>query len=213
MVVRHGETDLNKARVFQPEHTPLSERGAQQARLVARRLKDLNVVKVLVSDYARTLETALHITSQLARPVAVETTALLRERSFGDFRGMRIEDVMRMPGVALFRADYEPPNGESWSAFHERAAKAWEWVLGHARRDVKSAHDVVVVVTHGLVLTAFARRIWRAVPDKPFENTSVSVVSVDAPHRVSKLNCAEHLPHELQDHGSVFSEQGKAAKL
>ena len=207
VVVRHGETDLNAARVFQPEATPLSERGKQQARLVGERLKSMRVVKIITSDLARTLETALHIAARLDRPVEVSSTPLLRERSFGDFRGMPIADVMNTPGVELFRGDYTPPGGESWNSFHERAAQAWEYVVAKAKEHIKSAEDVVVVVTHGLVKTSFARKIWNAAPEKPFENTSVSIVSLEAPHGVAKLGCAEHLPAELLDTKPVFGEQ------
>jgi probable phosphoglycerate mutase len=207
IVVRHGETALNKARVFQPESTPLNERGVQQARLVAERLKSYRIVKVLTSDFSRTLETTLHIVAALPYPVPVEVTPLLRERSFGDFRGQSIESVNKDPSVDLFRGDYEPPNGESWNTFHHRAKQAWDWVLGRAHESVQTAEDVVVVVTHGLVLTSFARKIWNAIPKQAFHNTSVSTVTLKAPHNVEVLNCAEHLPHELQDHDPIFSEQ------
>jgi probable phosphoglycerate mutase len=207
IVVRHGETALNKSRIFQPESTPLNERGVEQARLVAERLKSYRIVKVLTSDFSRTLETTLHIVAALPYPVRVESTPLLRERSFGDFRGQSIESVTKDPKVDLFRGDYEPPGGESWNSFHKRAQEAWNWVLDHARSSIQHKEDVVVVVTHGLVLTSFARKIWNAIPKQAFHNTSVSKVTLQDPHQVELLNCAQHLPIELQDHDPIFSEQ------
>ena len=38
LLIRHGETALNAARIVQPADTPLSERGIAQARALARRL-------------------------------------------------------------------------------------------------------------------------------------------------------------------------------
>ena len=50
LLVRHGETALNAARVMQPADTPLSERGLAQARAVARRLAQRGRVAALLSS-------------------------------------------------------------------------------------------------------------------------------------------------------------------
>ena len=47
LLLRHGETALNAARVMQPADTPLSERGQAQARAVAQRLVDSKVAVVI----------------------------------------------------------------------------------------------------------------------------------------------------------------------
>jgi len=58
LLIRHGETALNAARVVQPADTPLSERGAAQAAALARRLADFGIAAILSSDLPRAAQTA-----------------------------------------------------------------------------------------------------------------------------------------------------------
>src|SRR5262245_56485781 len=84
-VVRHGETDLNAARVIQRPTTPLSERGRRQADRLGVRLAALGITRILTSDLARAFETAHAIATHTGAPLMVDP--LLRERDFGDIRG------------------------------------------------------------------------------------------------------------------------------
>ena len=57
--IRHGETDWNRAGLFQGRSDiPLNETGKEQAREAARRLANLSVSKVMVSPLKRAMETA-----------------------------------------------------------------------------------------------------------------------------------------------------------
>ena len=85
LLIRHGETALNVARVLQPADTPLSARGVMQAEALARRLATLDVVAIVSSDLPRALCTAEAIAAATGAPI--ETSALLQERNFGDWRG------------------------------------------------------------------------------------------------------------------------------
>ena len=69
-VIRHGETDLNAARVFQRPETPLSERGRRQAALLAIRLQPLGITRIVTSDLARALQ--LDVTNQSSIAAAAE---------------------------------------------------------------------------------------------------------------------------------------------
>ena len=75
LLVRHGETDLNRARILQPADTPLSALGWVQAQAVARRMVGLLPVAILSSDLPRALQTAQAIA--LATGLTIQTTALL----------------------------------------------------------------------------------------------------------------------------------------
>src|SRR5690606_39595595 len=94
VLVRHGETPLNAARVIQPADTPLSERGRAQAEAVARRLTAradgevpsrgqvrepgataLAPAAILTSDLPRAFETATAIAA--ATGLDLRTTELL----------------------------------------------------------------------------------------------------------------------------------------
>ena len=48
LLIRHGETALNAARIVQHPETPLNERGVGQARRLAERLADFKLPRAFV---------------------------------------------------------------------------------------------------------------------------------------------------------------------
>lgn len=91
-IVRHGQTTWNVEGLMQG-HTdsPLTEKGEQQAKETAEKLKHINFDLIFSSDLLRAKRTAEIIS--LERQLAVETTDLLRERSFGIYEGQPYEAV------------------------------------------------------------------------------------------------------------------------
>ncbi len=117
LLVRHGETALNAARVMQPVDTPLSVRGEAQARALGRRLAQRGGIgAILSSDLPRAWHTAAAIADVLALPI--EPSARLQERNFGDLRG-RPYDALGFDPLAMGAA---PPGGESAADFAQRVA-------------------------------------------------------------------------------------------
>src|SRR5690349_21025 len=147
-VARHGETELNAARIIQMPTTPLSARGRDQAARLAARLAPLGIARILTSDYLRAVETAEAIAARSGAAIVVDP--LLRERDFGDIRGTPYNDLGRDP----FASDYHPPNGETWEMFYDRVASAWELVA----RVAADTPGNLAVVTHGLVCGALVER-------------------------------------------------------
>ena len=85
-LIRHGQTDWNKAHKLQGHaDNPLNEIGEQQARELAKILKDVPFDLAFSSDLTRAKRTAEIIV--LEKKLHVETTKLLRERHFGKFEG------------------------------------------------------------------------------------------------------------------------------
>jgi probable phosphoglycerate mutase len=186
-VVRHGETELNAARVIQMPTTPLSARGRRQAERLAERLLPLGIARILTSDYARAVETADAIAARTRAPVAIDP--LLRERDFGDIRGTPYHHLGRDP----FAPDYHPPNGESWPMFHERVAAAWAMVA----RVAADTPGHRAVVTHGLVCRVLVDRhlalpIGSSTPDL-WGNTALTEIDAVAPWQIRTLACIAHL--------------------
>jgi 2,3-bisphosphoglycerate-dependent phosphoglycerate mutase len=187
LLVRHGETDGNAARVLQRPEVPLNERGMRQAELLARRLVADGFVAILCSDLLRARMTAEPIAARSG--IAVEQSPLLQERNFGDLRGMAYAALPEDP----FGPDVAPPNGEDWPTFHARVAAAFAFIVGKRR----TTNGRLVVVTHGLVCHALVARHLHvpdgaAIPER-FDNASITVLHEDAPHRVSLMNCTRHL--------------------
>ncbi len=191
LLVRHGETDGNAARILQRADIPLNERGMRQAERLAQRLSDHGFVHILCSDLERARMTAAPLAARSG--IAIEESPLLQERNFGDLRGLPYTELAENP----FAPDFAPPNGEDWPTFHARVADAFAFIVNR-RHDAKGA----LVVTHGLVCRAIVE--WHArlaegvlVPER-FDNTSITILHEDAPHGVSLLNCTRHLETVLE---------------
>jgi broad specificity phosphatase PhoE len=187
LLVRHGETDGNAARVLQRPEVPLNERGMRQAEQLAQRLSAHGFVHIVCSDLLRARMTAAPLAARAG--IEIEESPLLQERNFGDLRGMPYAALNEDP----FGPDVAPPNGEDWPTFHVRVADAFAFVVRRRR----SLNGNLVVITHGLVCGAVVARhaavpAGAAVPER-FDNTSITVLHEDAPHAVSLLNCTRHL--------------------
>ena len=151
-VVRHGQTDWNKARRLQGhKDIRLNSTGRAQARdladEVATELKGLGP-QVFSSDLRRASETAI----VLARPLgaAVKTARFLRERGFGQAEGRTWDELRQeMPeAVEAYksRADRDAlPGSEPLEDFRQR-------VLRGFRKLARRVEDTAIVVTHGGVI-------------------------------------------------------------
>ena len=192
LLVRHGETDGNAARILQRPDEPLNERGIRQAERLAQRLSARGFVRILCSDLLRARMTAAPLAARSG--ITIEESPLLQERNFGDLRGVPYAELTENP----FGPDFAPPNGEDWPAFHARVADAFALIASRRR----SVNGTLVVVTHGLVCHALVERhalLPRGVvvPER-FDNTSITVLHEDAPHGVTLLNCTRHLTTSLE---------------
>jgi probable phosphoglycerate mutase len=187
ILVRHGETPLNVARMLQPADTPLSTAGLAQAQAVASRLAGLPLAGIVSSDLPRALRTAEAIAAASGLPVS--TTALLHERNFGDLRGQPYDTL----GFNPLTMSEAPPGGESADEFEARVAQAFAHIV--ALRGTLGGP--LAVVTHGLVIRALlAHHVQlQAGGELPLRvgNTSVSIVSALPPHAVELLDCTRHL--------------------
>lgn len=199
LLIRHGETALNVARVLQPADTPLSPRGVAQANALAQRLAAMGVAAIVSSDLPRALHTAQAIAAATGAPV--ETSALLHERNFGDLRG-QAHDSFSINPLTMLEA---PPGGESAEAFQRRVALAFEHIV--QRR--AALGGTLAVVTHGLVIRALLGA-HVSLPDAAstpthLGNTSVSVFDAQPPHRATLLDCTRHLDTRSQDDANALS--------
>ncbi|MEP7299226.1 MAG: histidine phosphatase family protein [Burkholderiales bacterium] len=199
LLIRHGETELNAARVVQPADTPLSARGLAQADQLAQRLTTFGVHAVLSSDLPRARQTADAIVR--ATGASLATTAALHERSFGAWRGLPYE---HLPTGALTLRD-APPDGESMAEFEARVAGAFADIV----RRAAALPGLLAVVTHGLVIRAMLATHVQlpagAQAPHHLGNTSLSVFDARAPHAASLVNCTEHLDAAVRDDPRALS--------
>jgi probable phosphoglycerate mutase len=200
VLVRHGETALNAARVLQPADTALSQRGLAQARALARRLAATGRVRaVLSSDLPRAWSTAQAVAEPLR--LHVVGSALLRERDFGALRG-RAYDTLGFDPLAMVDA---PPDGESAAAFAQRAHAAFDAMrLRHAL-----AGGDLLVVSHGLLIRALLAgplgQCDQVLRGLRLGNTAVSIFDAAPPHALQLLNCTRHLDGFATDDAAALS--------
>jgi probable phosphoglycerate mutase len=197
LLVRHGETPFNAARVVQPADTPLSERGLAQAACVARRIAKLGAGLVLASDLERARKTAEVIAEAAAAPL--ELSELLQERNFGDLRGKPYAEL----APDAFSPLYTPPGGESGADVEARAIRAFALIL----KKLESVQGNLVVVSHGLFCAALVRAHMRLadgllMPDH-FANCSLTTIERVSPYRVQALNDVTHLAELHAEAGIV----------
>ena len=178
LLIRHGETDWNRALRFQGQlDVPLNDVGLEQAQRVGRRLAALHRFDphasaterppvLHCSDLQRAVQTATPITrpehaATLASAVTDEEVPLnraasWREQHFGVFEGMTAAEIQQQhPDLwdqwRRFRADFTLPGGESTRDFHDRIISS---LLQLCR---EAGHPHMTLVTHGGVLDM----VWR----------------------------------------------------
>ena len=205
LIIRHGESPLNVTRVLQPPDTPLSPRGQAQASALAARLQAWRggsqaLAGIVSSDLPRALQTAQAVAR--ATGLALQTTALLHERNFGELRGQRYDSL----GYDPLHAEHAPPGGESQAQFSARCAQAWAWVLAQQAL----LGGPLAVVTHGLVIREWLQRGPLSLPADwvlpvSIANTSLTVASATAPHTVSLLDCSAHLDGGVGEDSQALS--------
>ncbi len=187
LLMRHGETALNVARVIQPDDTPLNALGRHQAEVLARRIAPLAPAALVSSNLPRAWQTALAIGAATGLPVFSQP--LLCERNFGDLRGQHY-DRLPTDRLAMRRA---PPGGESAAEFWQRVALAFDQLL-RLRAEVEGT---LAVVTHGLVIQAMVARHARLANSEGepigLANASLTIVEARPPHVVKLLGCTQHL--------------------
>lgn len=197
ILIRHGETLLNAARVFQPFDTELGPRGLEQARLLAQRIADYGPKAILASDMPRAHKTAQYIAEQTG--LALTTSTLLHERNFGDWRGQSHDSLGHDPATVT----QTPPNGESREVFAKRVTEAFN----HAVNMRANLQGPLVVVSHGLVIQTILENCvalgMHTMPHR-IANTSVTIIDTEAPYTVQTLNCTLHL------HGTDVAEDAKS---
>ncbi|MGV9797121.1 histidine phosphatase family protein [Mycobacterium sp. NPDC003449] len=161
--IRHGESEWNRAGLMQGQ-TPwpaLTDVGVRQAWRVAERLATgRRPGRILSSDLWRAAQTAGIVGERLG--LAVEHTALLRERCWGIHEGRPVAEGYRAES-ALSDKD-ALPQGESRADVAARLHRLRPWLAGAGP---------VVVVTHGDVIRE-AVALWSPRPSiHPPENGCV----------------------------------------
>ena len=142
VLVRHGETDANRAGLLLGRaDPPLNELGLQQAEALAAALRREPDPLVITSPLARAQQTAARIAA--ASGASLETDSRLIELDYGDWDERRVADIPA-DAAARWRADptFAPPGGESLAELRARVAPCEDGLREWAR------DGTAIVVSH-----------------------------------------------------------------
>lgn len=141
-LLRHGETEGPKKVYKGHIDVPLSKEGIKQVERVAEILRlfvgksTLNNRIILSSPLERAVKTA----EILGRALSIEykTMEILKERGFGKWEGMALDQIVSLYPEEFERwrqnpARFSPPEGESTIDVSKRAKKAIEQILKEYR--------------------------------------------------------------------------------
>jgi broad specificity phosphatase PhoE len=178
-LVRHGETDYNVAGRWQGHlQTMLTDTGREQARALARHLRDFHLDAIYTSDLSRAADTAMLIAE--GRNIAVHQDTRLREICLGLFQGLTRAQIQGTYPFeyGCWHSDntYCVPQGESRMQLQARmVAFITEMATQETGKDV-------LLVTHGgsikwLLMALFPPEVSSG---KGIENTSVTTIARDA---------------------------------
>lgn len=198
-LVRHGETDWNRARRIQGStDIPLNDTGREQAattgRLLARRQWD----GIYTSPLSRARETAEIIAREagLGEPGLIDA---LVERNYGTAEGMTGDEIDR-----LFPHGADVPGRESREQVTERVLAALH--------ELAAQHpgEALIVVAHGGVIRSVLTATDPHGLDEPIRNGSVhsfrhadgglELIAFDDPIEAESLDCADD---ELEQQNAI----------
>jgi probable phosphomutase (TIGR03848 family) len=127
LLVRHGLTDANKSGVL-AGWTPgvhLAERGREQARALAERLRPVPLTAIVSSPLERCVETATQLAD--GRDVEVVTDERVGECRYGEWTGQELKKLVKDPLWKVVQAHPSAvafPGGESLRDTQARAVDA-----------------------------------------------------------------------------------------
>ena len=151
--LRHGETTWNaEGRTQGQIDAPLSDLGRRQAMSAAEALRGEKIDRIVASPLSRARDTAEAAGAALG--LSVEIDDELMEFHAGEWQGQLRGERIR----AYFSKEMDPPGGETFAEFAERAWRA-------IRRAANASPNTLIVCHGGLwyAMSEFARlepRLW-----------------------------------------------------
>ena len=134
-LVRHGETKDNVAKIMQGQRQgELTPVGARQIEELSSSLSGIRFDAIVSSDLQRAYDSAQILAQHLN--LLVQTTAVLRERDWGDFTGRYIPNLKGLPML---------DNVEKMEALLQRAKSFLDWTK------MTFPDKTILAVGHGII--------------------------------------------------------------
>lgn len=192
IAVRHGETEENASGILQG-HLPgeLTDKGKEQVKKLAERLKDETIDHIFASDLARTRDTARAIAQFHEAPL--EFRKELRERHMGQLTGQHhtlIEKEREEKKVA--RHEYRPAGGESYRDMRQRLSQ----FLEELKENYPDKN--ILLVTHGgvnrVLISLLTDKSLEEAAQVSQDNTAVNIFEMtEGSTKTITINDTRHL--------------------
>lgn len=159
-VFRHGQTTDNADMIFCGWRDPdLTQKGKEQALVLADKLKDIKFDMLVASDQSRAIETMKIAMSKndSAKNLEIFKEPRIKERSYGDWQGKnKLELLLLHPEAKEKRRDFNftPPNGESIKMVEQRVFE----FLDEIEPLMKNSGLTIAISCHGNSIRAFRDR-------------------------------------------------------
>ncbi|MEG4836660.1 histidine phosphatase family protein [Microcoleus sp. B9-D4] len=211
LLVRHGETDWNKAGKFQGQiDVPLNDNGREQSRRAAEFLKDVKLDFAISSSMLRPKETA-EIILQHHGGLQLELRDDLREISHGLWEGKFESEIEQSyPGLLeewkTSPEKVQMPEGENLQQVWQRAIASW-------REIVHSVSGTGIVVAHDAINKAILCHLFGLEPEHfwKFKQGNGAVSVIDYPHGPDGLPVLQAMNVTTHLSGGVFDKTAAGA--
>ena len=147
LILRHGETNYvegMKDIIYSKKDDfsmGLTERGREQIKRLAKRLKKYEIDLIFSSDYFRTKETSSVISKELG--IKVKLDKKLRDVNLGIYKGKKKEELYNGFSTIKERFYKKPKGGENWLSCRKRMI---DFIT---RVDKKYKDKTILIISHG----------------------------------------------------------------
>ena len=151
-LTRHGSTLWNLEKRLQGSNdSELTDEGIFQAKLLAKRIKDLNISKIYTSPIKRAYRTAEIIKGDMDIDVICKDG--FKEISFGEYEGSIESELLNenrgyeIGEIFKGNLDVKAPGGESLRELYDRVSSTLDVIFDNIEGDI-------LIVTHATTLKA-----------------------------------------------------------
>ena len=208
IIVRHGESEWNKAGLFTGKtDVHLTREGFRVSDEMGKLIKDIPISKVFTSAQARSIETEVCMMSG-GRNCSAETihySEALNERDYGDYTGMsksETEQKLGAEGLNSLRRgwNHQVPNGETLKMVYDRCVPFFlESILPILR-----SGENVLVVSHGNTMRSLMKYVEKISDqdigqvEMPFNEIFIYDIDADGYMLTKETRKAGDVKYEVQ---------------
>ncbi len=167
-IFRHGQSEDNKNLTFSGwRDSPLTEEGRKQALILAEKLKDKKIDKLISSPQIRAIDTMkLGISlNERAKDLPIEIDERIKERSYGNLQGKNKLEAFKEDEEYLHKVrrtyNGQPEEGESIAMVYERTKDFADELV----KEMKEKRINVAISCHGNSIRCF-RKYFEGLSDE-----------------------------------------------